>query len=52
MTKNTRNILRLVSVIIVIALVLMEFQVIPDLFNYEFWVLLVAYAILLYTIRK
>ncbi len=52
MTRNTRNLLRLISVVIVLALVLMEFEVIPDIFNYEFWVLLVAYALLLFTLRK
>ena len=51
MTKSTRNLLRLVSVILVLALVLMELNVIPDLLNYKFWFMVVAYALALVTVR-
>lgn len=43
--------LRLISVIIVLALVLMELNVIPDLLNYKFWFMVAAYAIALVTYR-
>ena len=52
MTKGTRNTLRLISVIIVLALVLMELNVIPDLLNYKFWFMVVAYALTLLTFTK
>lgn len=51
MTKSTRNFLRLVSVILVLALVLMQLDIIPDLLNYKFWFMVVAYAIVLITVR-
>ncbi len=54
MNKSTRNLLRLASVIVVILLVLIQFQILPDVFNqgFEFWVLLLAYATLLFTLKK
>ncbi|MEQ8580554.1 MAG: hypothetical protein RIC30_21405 [Marinoscillum sp.] len=51
MSKSTRNTLRLISVIIVLALVLMELNVIPDLLNYKFWFMVAAYALALITYR-
>ena len=52
MTKSTRNILRLISIVLVLALVLMEIDVIPDLLNYKFWFMVVAYALALITFRN
>ena len=51
MSKSTRNTLRLISVIIVLALVLMELNVIPNLLNYKFWFMVAAYALALITYR-
>ncbi|MDH5610147.1 MAG: hypothetical protein OEY56_11780 [Cyclobacteriaceae bacterium] len=52
MSESTRSLLRILSIIIVLALVLMELNIIPDLFNYEFWFMIVAYALMLITIRR
>ncbi len=52
MSKSTRNLLRLISIIIVLSLVLMELGFIPNLFNYKFWFLIGAYALLLFTLQK
>lgn len=51
MNRSTRNTLRLVSVLMVLALVLMELNIIPDLLNYKFWFMVVAYAIALFTFK-
>ncbi|MBV6647633.1 MAG: hypothetical protein KI790_19400 [Cyclobacteriaceae bacterium] len=51
MTRRTRNILRLVSVIIVLALVLMELGVIPQVVNFKFWFMVVAYALVLVSVK-
>ncbi len=51
MSKSTRNTLRLISVIIVLALVLMELNVIPNLLNYKLWFMVAAYALALITYR-
>lgn len=54
MTKNTRNILRLISVIIVLALVLMELGIVKEFFNYagKFWMMIVGYGMLLFTMQR
>lgn len=51
MTRGTRNTLRLVSIIIVLALVLMELNIIPDFLNYKFWFMVLAYSLSLITYR-
>lgn len=51
MNKSTRNTLRLISVILVLALVLMELNIIPNFLNYKFWFMVVAYALALVTYR-
>lgn len=51
MTKATRNVLRLISIILVLALVLMELNIIPDVLNYKFWFMVLAYALSLITYR-
>ena len=51
MNKSTRNALRLISVILVLALVLMELGIIPNLLNYKFWFMVAAYALALVTYR-
>ena len=52
MTNSTRNILRIVSIVLVIAMVLMELGVIPVLFNYRFWFMILAYGLLLFTMKR
>jgi hypothetical protein len=55
MTNKTKNILRLISVILVLIVVLENMNVTNfDLFsnNGEFWVLVGSYAMLLVTLRK
>lgn len=51
MNKGTRNTLRLISVVIVLALVLMELGVIPNLLNYKFWFMVAAYGLSLITYK-
>ncbi len=51
MNKSTRNLIRLVSAIIVLALVLMQLNIIPDLLNYKFWFMIVAYALAIITYK-
>ena len=52
MTNSTKNLLRIISIVLVIAIVLMELAVIPILFNYRLWFLLVAYGLLLITLKR
>ena len=51
MTKSTRNLLRIISILIALSIVLMEVNVIPNLFTHHFWVMVIAYALLMFTIR-
>ncbi|MFT4833947.1 MAG: membrane protein YdbS with pleckstrin-like domain [Marinoscillum sp.] len=51
MNKSTRNLIRLVSAIIVLALVLMQLNIIPDLLNYKFWFMTAAYAMAIITYK-
>ncbi|MFY0605981.1 MAG: hypothetical protein JXR10_04645 [Cyclobacteriaceae bacterium] len=51
MNRSTRNLIRLVSIIIVLALVLMELDVIPNLLNYKFWFMVAAYALTMITYK-
>lgn len=51
MNKSTRNILRFISIILALALVLMEIDIIPDSLNYHFWFMVLAYALALFTFR-
>lgn len=46
MNKSTRNILKIVSIILAIAVILMDLGVIPNVINYHFWVMVVAYFML------
>ena len=51
MKKGTKTTLRLVSIVLALLLVLMEVGAIPNLFNYHFWVLIIAYALIVVTVR-
>ncbi|MEM9324650.1 MAG: hypothetical protein AAGA85_03305 [Bacteroidota bacterium] len=52
MTRSTRNLLRIISIVIVLAVVLMELNFIPRLLNYRMWFIVVAYGLLLLSTRK
>ena len=52
MTNSTRNLLRLISVLVALALVLMELGFLAELVNFRFWFMVGAYAMLLFTLRK
>ena len=52
MTNSTRNILRIVSIVIVIFVVLEKFGILPDVGVYDFWLMLVAYGILMFTVKR
>ncbi|MEO9476531.1 MAG: hypothetical protein ABJG41_13395 [Cyclobacteriaceae bacterium] len=51
MNKSTKNTLRIVSVVIALALVLMELGFVPNLVNYHFWFLVAAYGLALFTFK-
>lgn len=53
MTKSTRNVIRLISVIIVLILVLMEVGIVKNFLgnDVKFWFIVVAYALSLITYR-
>jgi len=52
MKKNTKTTIRIVSILLTLLLVLMEFGMIPNIFNYHFWVLIIAYALLVFTLKN
>ncbi|MFZ9045052.1 MAG: hypothetical protein ACO2ZZ_04240 [Cyclobacteriaceae bacterium] len=54
MTKSTRNLLRLISVIVVAVLVLMELGIVTEFFNYsgKFWIMIASYGVLLFTMQR
>ncbi|MEQ8337806.1 MAG: hypothetical protein RIA62_10695 [Cyclobacteriaceae bacterium] len=49
MNRSTRNLLRIVSVVLVLLLVLMQLGFIPAFLEYRFWFMVVAYGLLLLT---
>ncbi len=51
MKKSTKTTIRIVSILLALLLVLMEIDVIPNVINYHFWVLIIAYAMLVFTIK-
>ena len=44
--------LRLISIVIALALVLMELNILPNIVNYHFWFLVGAYGLALFTFRS
>ncbi len=52
MTNSTRNILRVLSIILVLLMVLMELGLIPDVEFYRFWLMVIAYGLLLFTLKR
>lgn len=52
MKGGTKTTLRLISIIIVLALVLMELDIIPNLLNYKFWFMVGAYGLAMITFTK
>ena len=53
MSKGSKNILRIISIIIVIVVTLMKLAIVTTLFSNEgeFWMMLVAYGMLVFTLR-
>ncbi|WP_258104128.1 hypothetical protein [Marinoscillum sp. MHG1-6] len=52
MSRSTKNTLRIVSILLTIALVLMQLGIIPpDLVGYKFWFMVLSYGLLLVTVR-
>jgi len=44
--SSTRKGLRIASIIIAILIILMELAIIPNIINYHFWVMVIAYFML------
>lgn len=51
MSKSTKNILRIVSIVLAVLVILMDIGVLPNVVNYHFWVMVVAYFLLVMTLR-
>ncbi|MEQ8904699.1 hypothetical protein [Ekhidna sp.] len=51
MTKSTKNTLRIASFILAIAVILMDLGIIPNIVNYHFWVMVIAYFLLVLSLR-
>ncbi|MEP0272622.1 hypothetical protein [Ekhidna sp.] len=51
MTKRTRNTLRIVSIVLAILVILMDLGIIPNIINYHFWVMVIAYFLLVLSLR-
>jgi len=51
MNKKTRNILKILSIILAVAVILMDLQIIPNIINYHFWVMVIAYGMLFISTR-
>ncbi|MEP1033598.1 hypothetical protein [Ekhidna sp.] len=51
MTKSTRNTLRIASIVLAILVILMDLGIIPNIVNYHFWVMVIAYFLLVLSIR-
>jgi hypothetical protein len=51
MNKGTKTTLRIFSVAVAAALILMELGFIPNLINYHFWFMTGAYVLALFTFK-
>ena len=51
MNNSTKNTLKIVSIILAVLVILMEINVIPNIVNYHFWVMVIAYFMLVISIR-
>ena len=53
MTKKTKNLLRAISIILVLFVILMDINVMDDIIKatYHIWVMVIAYGMLLATLR-
>ncbi|MEM6828952.1 MAG: hypothetical protein AAGA66_08440 [Bacteroidota bacterium] len=51
MNKSTKNTIRIISILLALSLVLMEINIIPNMIIHHFWVLIIAYAMLVFTLR-
>ncbi|MFK7952067.1 MAG: hypothetical protein AB8B73_04420 [Ekhidna sp.] len=52
MNKSTKNTLRIVSIILAILVILMDLGILPNIVNYHFWVMVIAYFMLVLTIKR
>ena len=51
MNKSTKNTLRIISIVLAILVILMDIGVIPNVINYHFWVMVIAYFMLVISLR-
>ncbi|MEQ9467501.1 MAG: hypothetical protein RLN88_08820 [Ekhidna sp.] len=51
MTSRTRNTLRIVSILMAVLVILMDLGIIPNFVNYHFWVMVIAYFLLVLSLR-
>ncbi len=51
MNKKTKTNLRIVSIVVTILDVLMVLEIMPNFFIYNFWVMIIAYFLLVLSIR-
>ncbi|GAB4246037.1 MAG: hypothetical protein Tsb0034_24840 [Ekhidna sp.] len=51
MSSSTKKTLRIVSIILAILVILMDLGIIPNVVNYHFWVMVIAYFMLVLSIR-
>jgi len=51
MSKSTKNTLRIASFILAILIILMDLGIIPNIINYHFWVMVIAYFLLVLSLR-
>lgn len=54
MTKKTKNILRVVSILLAVLTILMRIGIIPSIVypEYHFWVMVIAYFLLVLSMRN
>ena len=51
MNKSTKNTLKIISFILAILVILMDLSIIPNIVNYHFWVMVIAYFMLVLSMR-
>ncbi|SNT35649.1 hypothetical protein SAMN05421640_3505 [Ekhidna lutea] len=51
MTSKSKNTLRIISIILAVLVILMDLGIIPNVVNYHFWVMVIAYFLLVLSIR-
>lgn len=51
MTKKTKNILKVISIVLAISVILMELGIIPNWVTPHFWVMVIAYFMIILASR-